>query len=190
MKKIDESRLESDVEYRFEYLCEFIGFGAEDIAQIHSLAGMLAPLVSQLVDGVYYKLIQQDATWRHFVPRQDGFAGPIPAKLDDLDMEHPQIKFRKQHLSRYFEKLVTAPFDAKLVTYLNHVGCQHTSDAGNPEIRVPLVQMNALMGYVSDLLNKTILRMEMNDEARQKTLRAFNKLLWIQNDLINRHYAA
>jgi hypothetical protein len=53
---------------------------------------------------------------------------------------------------------------------------------------VPLVQMNALMGFVADAFIATIVGLNLPREAEVKALRAFNKLLWIQNDLITRHY--
>lgn len=189
MKHIDEHRLESDLGYRFEYLTEFMGFTAEDIATIHGGAALLAPLVPALVDAVYARLIAYDATWRHFVPRQDGYTGTIPTDLTALTMEHPQLQFRKQHLARYLEKLVTAPYDGKLVQYLDFVGKMHTPKAGNPAINVPLVQMNALMGFVADAVNATILGSALPTDAKTRAVRAFSKLLWLQNDLINRHYA-
>src|SRR5262245_2823076 len=131
MQNIDEPRLESDLQYRFQYLAEFIGFGKQDIDIIHSAAALLAPLVPQLVDAVYVKLHTYDATWRHFVPRQHGYEGATPADLAALTMDHPQIQFRKQHLARYLAKLVTAQYDAKLVQYLDFVGNIHTASAGS-----------------------------------------------------------
>ncbi|MGE3776887.1 MAG: protoglobin domain-containing protein, partial [Pirellulaceae bacterium] len=56
MKQIDESRLETDVEYRVAYVSEFMGFGPDDVAAIHGAAAALAPLVPGLVDAVYVKL--------------------------------------------------------------------------------------------------------------------------------------
>jgi hypothetical protein len=64
----------------------------------------------------------------------------------------------------------------------------HTPKAGSKELDVPLVQMNALLGFVSDALTSTILSLGLERAVEVKTLRAFNKLLWLQNDLINRHY--
>jgi len=55
---------------------------------------------------------------------------------------------------------------------------------------VPLVQMNALMGFVADAVNATILGFDLPAETKTAAVRAFSKLLWLQNDLINRHYAA
>ena len=55
---------------------------------------------------------------------------------------------------------------------------------------MPLVQMNALLGFVADALTATILNLGLERECEQRTLRAFSKLLWLQNDLINRHRQA
>ena len=68
------------------------------------------------------------------------------------------------------------------------VGRIHTPKAGNASINVPLVQMNALMGFVADAFNATILGLGLDRETEVRTLRAFSKLLWLQNDLITRHY--
>lgn len=190
MTHIDEPRLESDLSYRFGYVANFIGFGPDDDAAVHAAAPLLAPLVNGLVDAVYNKLIQQDATWRHFVPRQAGYTGEIPVSLDKLTMDHPQIAFRKQHLGRYLVALVTKPYDGKMVEYLDMVGKMHTPKVGSKELNVPLVQMNALMGFVADAITATILGLGLPRDAEMKTLRAFGKLLWIQNDLITRHYQA
>jgi len=187
---VDEPRLERDLGYRFNYVAGFVGFGPADAAVIHAAAAKLAPLVPALVDAVYDKLIQQDATWRHFLPRQFGYEGQVPERLEDLTMDHPQIAYRKQHLGRYLAALVTRPYDGKMVEYLDMVGKIHTPKAGSKEIDVPLVQMNALMGFVADALTATILGLGLDRETEVKALRAFGKLLWIQNDLVTRHYAA
>ena len=188
MKTIDEPRLESDLGYRVGYLMEFVGLSAEDVQTIHGAAGALAPLVPGLVDAVYSKLYGYTSTWRHFLPRQHGYDGPIPTNLEELTPDHPQITFRKQHLGRYLANLVTKPYDGKMLEYLDMVGKIHTPKAGSKEIDIPLVQMNALMGFVSDALVATILGLNLPRETEVKTLRAFNKLLWLQNDLITRHY--
>jgi hypothetical protein len=190
MQQIDEQKLESDLGYRFGYLTEFMGFGEDDIAAIHGSAAHLAPLVPTLVDAVYDKLFSYDATKRHFVPRQSGYNGDVPESLDALQMDHAMIEFRKQHLGRYLERLVTKSYDGELLNYLDLVGKIHTPKAGSKDLDVPLVQMNALMGFVSDALLATILGLGLDAETTSRTLRAFNKLLWLQNDLITRHYQA
>jgi len=188
MKRIDEDRLESDVQYRVGYLTEFMGFSAEDIAAIQGAAPLLGPVVPNLVDAVYGKLFSYDATKRHFVPRQHGYEGELPESVDALEQSHAMIEFRKQHLGRYLVSLVTRNYDEKMISYLDMVGKMHTPKAGSRELDVPLVQMNALMGFVSDALTATILSFNLDRDTEIRTLRAFNKLLWLQNDLITRHY--
>ncbi len=187
MKHIDEPRLESDVAYRYEYLAEFIGFDEEDVETLHNAAAIVGPLVPQLVDGVYQKLFSYDATKRHFLPRQAGYTGSLPDDLESLEQDHEMIQFRKKHLARYLEMLVTRPYNARMVEYLDLVGKMHTPQAGSAELDVPLVQMNALMGFVADVLMQVIHSAGLDPETELRTQRAFQKLLWIQNDLISRH---
>jgi len=188
MKHIDEKRLEDDTLYRVGYVTEFMGFGGSDVEAIHGAAAHLAPLVPTLVDAVYDKLFSYDATKRHFVPRQSGYEGPVPEGIDKLTQEHQMIQFRKEHLARYLTSLVTRPYDGKMIGYLDMVGKIHTPKAGSPDLDVPLVQMNALMGFVSDALLSVVLGLGLDRETEIRTVRAFNKLLWVQNDLITRHY--
>ena len=190
MIRINESRLEADADYRFQYLTDFMGFGPEDISAIHGAAPFLGPLVPALVDAVYDKLHGFDATWRHFLPRQSGYEGVAPKTLEEVTLDHDMIRFRKNHLARYLVALVTRPYDGKMVAYLDMVGKMHTAKAGSAQLVVPLVQMNALLGFVADALTNTILGLGLERTTEVQTVRAFNKLLWLQNDLINRHYQA
>jgi hypothetical protein len=144
--------------------------------------------VPQLVEQTYEKLLAFDATARHFLPRQHGYTGAQPLNLAELSATHPQIRFRKDHLMRYLMQLLGRAGDSKLVTYLDMAGKIHTPQAGNKDIHVPLIQMNALMGVLSDIVLQAIAGLPLDAETRWRGQRAFNKLLWIQNDLINRHY--
>lgn len=189
MQQIDEARLETDLQYRYDYLAEFIGFGPEDVSVIQASAPHLGPRIPELVEKTYHKLLSYESTARHFVPRQDGYDGEVPADITALSATHPQIQFRKDHLNRYFMQLIGRSYDAKMVLYLDMVGKIHTPKAGSAEIDVPLVQMNVLMGLISDMLLQSIGEWPLDSTTAMRTVRAFNKLLWIQNDLINRHYA-
>jgi hypothetical protein len=190
MKQLDEPRLESDLTYRYDYLAEFIGFTDQDVKLIHALTAKLLPQIASIVDATYDKLLSYVATARHFLPRQNGYDGPLPDRLEALSQDNEQIQFRKEHLRRYLMTLIGNPYDERMIKYLDVVGKMHTPKTGNKQIDVPLVQMNALMGLLSDLMIDAICQLELDRSEELATLRAFNKLLWIQNDLINRHYAA
>ncbi len=171
MKRIDEQRLENDTVYRVGYVSEFMGFGSDDIAAIHGAASVLAPVVPVLVDAVYEKLFSYNATKRHFVPRQSGYDGPLPEGIDELTVDHEMIQFRKNHLGRYLVALVTRPYDDKMIGYLDMVGKMHTPKAGSAELDVPLVQMNALLGFVADALTNVIFSLRLDREMEVRTVR-------------------
>ena len=188
MKAIDEALLESDIQQRYDFLCEFIGFGTDDIQRIQQAAPILGPQIGRLVEKTYERLMSYNCTARHFVPRQSGYDGELPATVEELTSTHPQIQFRKDHLNRYFLALIGRSYDAKMVIYLDMVGKMHTSKAGSNMIDVPLLQMNALMGLLSDIVTEALVESTLDAEKKFNTVRAFQKLLWIQNDFINRHY--
>ena len=124
------------------------------------------------------------------MPRQSGYEGDVPEHIEMLALDHEMIEFRKSHLAKYLVVLVSRPYDDKMVAYLDMVGKMHTPHAGSQYLDIPLVQMNVMMGFVADAFNKTIFGLELDRRAEQKAICAFSKLLWIQNDLINRHYQA
>ncbi|KAG2385871.1 hypothetical protein C9374_003020 [Naegleria lovaniensis] len=191
IEHIENTKLFTDLEYRFNYVCKFVGFGAEDIKYIHESASVLAPLVPTIVDRVYVKLFSFDITKKVFLVRNDKFEGQMESSLDELsDTKSEQIKFRKDMLSKYLVKLVTADYSSKgFLNYLDWVGKIHTAKAGNKNIIVDYIHINALFGYVSDVIIGLIASCsQLSEEQRAKTIQAFNKLLWIQNDLFAKYY--
>lgn len=100
METIDEARLETDLDYRCEYVSGFMRFDADAIAALRAVGPKLADEVPAIADAMYQRLSEFECTWRHFVPRQSGYQGEVPASFEDLTLEHPQIAFRKQHLGR------------------------------------------------------------------------------------------
>ncbi|MCP4782831.1 MAG: hypothetical protein GY903_15275 [Fuerstiella sp.] len=188
MKQIDEERLEEDAQHRYEFLADFIGFGPDDVKLIQASAPHLGPRIGEMVDSTYKKLLSCDATARHFVPKQHGCETEAPQDLSQVTDDHPQIQFRKDHLNRYFVSLIGRSYDAKMVQYLDMVGKIHTTQAGNSAIHVPLVQMNALLGLISDILTETLIASPLDDKTTLRSVQSFQKLMWIQNDFVSRHY--
>jgi hypothetical protein len=44
------------------------------------------------------------------------------------------------------------------------------------------------MGYLSDTLLEALFALPLELSEKTMAIRAFNRLLWVQNDFINRHY--
>lgn len=183
---------------RISYLKSFLSFTSEDGAALRASAPLVAPLVPAILDAVYTKLLSYDITAKAFVPRQPGYDGSVPKGALELNLDHPQIAHRKGFLKAYLVKLVSNEDwsdESKFWEYLDTIGIMHTGVPGfkhrakRPELRVEYVHMGLLLGYVEDVVVKSVLGMDGVDaETKGKVARAFNKLLWIQNDLFARHY--
>jgi hypothetical protein len=93
-------------------------------------------------------------------------------------------------MQRYLMQLFGHSFNEKIALLFDAVGKMHTPKTGNPKINVPLVQMDAFMGMLADVLSERLLELDIDADSKLKCPRAFHKLLWIQNDFITRHYAA
>ncbi|KAG6809596.1 hypothetical protein H0H92_015616 [Tricholoma furcatifolium] len=195
MQHIDPTSL-NHLPARIAYLRDFIGFSADDAAVLHAAKPVVAPLVPAVLEAVYEKLLSFDVTAQAFVPRQTGYTGETPTRLEDLNQDHPMIKFRKDFLAGYLVKLVTMDYESDASwEYLDKVAIMHTGVAGfahrakKPGLRVEYIHCAALLGFVEDvLLNVVVSHPDLDVETKVAVTRAVNKLLWIQNDLFARHY--
>lgn len=169
---IDEALLERSAEQRYAYLAAFIGLDDVDLAVIRGARETLQPQLESMVAQMTGRVLDFEPAARHF-------RGP------DGVVDQPAITV---HLRGYLERLLTAPGGAGFGAYLDGVGATHRETAGNPRIDVPQVQVNALLGFIADLVIRTISQLELPVRQRVRAIRAFNKLLWIQNDLMGRHY--
>jgi len=190
MQNISRDKLYTDLLYRFNYVSKFVNFGAEDIEAIKASAPLVAPLVSSIVDAVYVKLFSFDITKEVFLKKGEGVHGHVNTSLTALQLGSEQIRFRKDMLTSYLVKLVTAEYNEQFVTYLDNVAKIHTPKGGNKQINVEYIHINALLGYVEDIILDALLSAQIDNDIKKRTIRAFNKLLWIQNDLFSRHYVS
>lgn len=170
-RAVDEARLETDIVYRFNWLAEFIGLTERDLRIIRAARPLVTPLIPELTERIRARMFAWEATRRHFL--RDGQVDPAIVGA---------------HLGGYIERLLALAGDDRMGPYLDRVGAVHRRTAGDPDIEVPLVQMDALLGFIADQMIEVIAEMELPEARTIDAIRAFSKLLWIQNDLIRRRY--
>ncbi|KAJ2863211.1 hypothetical protein GGH94_003756 [Coemansia aciculifera] len=190
---IDRDRLYTDLQYRFDYVSQFIGFTEADQEYIHKSASVVTGLVPTIVDAVYDKLSNYDATWMHFSQDQDGLQIREPAENREttpVSMGSEAIKFRKVMLTKYLKKLVTSEWNLSYLKYLDWVGHIHTSTPlKKSSINVEYIHCNALFGYLSSVVTGALSKSEEWDaETRDCIVNAYVKFFWLQNDLFSRYY--
>ncbi|KAI9717768.1 MAG: hypothetical protein M1812_004497 [Candelaria pacifica] len=197
MQHVDPASLRN-LSNRVAFMKSFLSFTEADGRSIESSKALIAPLLPAILEAVYTTLLSFDITAKAFVPRQPGHTGDVPKNVTELALDHPQILRRKDFLKQYLVRLVSNNDwgdDGKLWEYMDRVGIMHTGEPGfahrknRPELRVEYLHMGMLLGFVEDVVAKTVLEAEELDAAKKvDVVRAFNKLLWIQNDLFARHY--
>jgi len=169
---IDESRLDTDVEYRFAYVAEFLKLTDHERALVRAARPALRERLDTIVGLIGDAMLARPEMVRHFV------SGDIP----------PDRAILEGHLRSWIEGLVSLARDPSLPGWMDRVGAAHRAGSGDPTIDVPRVQMNALLGLLSDLVFAEIARLDLPAPRRFEVARAFSKLLWLQNDMIQRHY--
>ena len=150
----------------------------------------LAPLVPALVDAVYDKLFRlrrHQAALRAAAVRLRGRGAGEPGGADAGPRADPVPQAAPGPLPD--GAWSPRAYDAKMVATSTWSARSTRPRRARSDLDVPLVQMNALLGFVSDALTGHHPRPGPRPASEVRTVRAFNKLLWLQNDLIVRHYA-
>jgi hypothetical protein len=98
MQHIDETSLE-DLPSRIAYLSSFLDVTPADSEMLMAAKPLIVPLVPTVLDAVYTKLLSYDITAKAFVPRNTDYEGETPKGASDLNLDHPQIKYRKDFLA-------------------------------------------------------------------------------------------
>ncbi|OAX84014.1 hypothetical protein ACJ72_01630 [Emergomyces africanus] len=197
---VDEASL-VNLRSRITYVKGFLHFTDKDGALIQSAKNVIAPALPTVLDAVYTRLLSFDITAKSFVPRQPEQNAKDPAaaaSVAELSLDHPNIVHRKDFLKNYLVRLVSNKDwsdESSFWDYLDKVGIMHTGEAGfkhrekRPKLRVEVMHMSLLLGFVEEIVLKAVLAAEGLDlQTKTSVITAFNKLLWIQNDLFQRHY--
>ena len=180
---------------RISYLKSFLKFSDEDGAAIYASKDVVAPLLPTILDAVYTHLLSFDITAKAFVPRQAGQdpTTPMPNSAAELSLDHPSIRYRQDFLKQYLVRLMSNTDwsdHSGLWDYMDKVGLMHTGEPGfkhrekKSRLRVEYMHMGLLLGLVV----AAVMDADLDMATKVKVTRAFNKVLWIQNDLFARHY--
>ena len=186
---IDGDRLQSDLRYRYEYLCKFLNFTSDDIGIINEFSIQILPMIPVIVDRVYRKLFQYDITKNYFVLRNDGFEGHLKDP-QSLTLDSVQMTYRRDMLSGYLKRLfLQHQWTDEFLQYLSRIGRLHTNKAGEQSINVDFVHIHLTLSHIEHLMNDFIWPMENIEQKKKKDLlMAINKVFRIQADLFLLHY--
>ncbi|KAK0221017.1 Protoglobin-domain-containing protein [Armillaria nabsnona] len=197
-QEIDPELLRTSINARMAYLKDFLGFGKPQQDILNKTSPLIYGSIPEVVDGLYSKLFEFDVTKQIFMERNEGFDGPLPAKLEDLTLDSPQLIYRKIFMKAWARRIITADYSSpKTWAYLDKVGIMHTGvksfkhRAHAPPLIVPYRDCALALGWVCDVLQTAILQLpddKLSMQEKINAISAITKVIWIQNDLFARHY--
>lgn len=198
---------------RQSYTLSFLSLTPTDGSLINASAPHLVPLLPTILDAVYTKLLSYDITSQAFAPirpnDQNGRWSPNDEKsaVGEPHLQHENILRRKDFLRAYLLKLAknedwTA--DSKIWQYMDDVAVLHTGSLPASKIsnasrgkarpkhavpRVEYIHLGLLLAYVEELVASAVMDLDgVEVETKKGVILAWNKLLWVQNDLFARRY--
>jgi len=187
---IDRTGLNTNLRYRFDYLSKFLNFTIDDIKTLNSLAPILFPHISFIVETVYKKLYSFDITKQFFIIRNQDFESFSSNEKNDFPVTSAQTEFHQDMLSVYLKRiLIQSEWDDTFLQFLSHVGELHGNKKNLKTNNVDYIHINTLLGYLKHLIIDTIWNIE-NIDIRKKYagIHAINKFFWIQNNFFTMHY--
>ncbi|EPS37951.1 hypothetical protein H072_8393 [Dactylellina haptotyla CBS 200.50] len=188
MEHIERSDLYTSLPVRVQFLQSFLEFGPDDVQALITGQKYVKALIPAIVNIVYKKLLRYDITARVFTTRNSKDEGPVDHWVTE---DSNQIQHRKMFLRWYLTKLNSDCTRMEYWEYLDKVGLMHVGKGRKNPLHVDYVFLGACLGFIQDAMFEAILshpRLELFKKIA--IVKALGKVIWIQNDLMERWHNA
>ncbi|KAK6360539.1 hypothetical protein TWF730_006680 [Orbilia blumenaviensis] len=188
MEHVDRTELYTSLPVRIQFLHSFLEFGPEDVQALIAGQKYVKALIPAIVNIVYKKLLKYDITARVFTTRNSRDEGPVTSWATE---DSAQITHRKMFLRWYLTKLNSDCTRMEYWEYLDKVGLMHVGKGRKNPLHVEYVFLGACLGFIQDAMFEAILSHPRLELYRKIALiKALGKVIWIQNDLMERWHNA
>jgi len=192
----DDAKLDSDIEYRYQYIAEFIGLTAADIRLIHASHKVIGTKLDDIVAECFKKL------WSFNVTKQVFFKFDKTGTLATVDLSRAgtgkdkwqmmseQLKVQRLlTLKDFLEKIICNPYEKELFEEMDKLGRIHSTKGGH--INAPLLHVKVMLGFLQDEIlaalfhHKSSYYESFNAPA---AARAYAKVFTVIGDYFSKHY--
>lgn len=188
IKIVDEAALETDVDYRFRYVRDFVGLTQADVDTIREASQEMRERLPQLADALLIKLMESEGTMQFFAPIADGRNQKSSARSQKLSLDHPRVAAIRRNLVEFLEELVSGEYDdASFARKLDAIGAIH-ANPDRADAKVPIFRINAMMGFLSDRLMAKARSLGLPHDREIALVTSLQKVIWIQMNMTTRHY--
>ncbi|KIV87416.1 hypothetical protein PV11_02964 [Exophiala sideris] len=182
MGHVSRRDLYTSLSTRVAYLQQFLDFGPNDVNAINEGRKHITAVIPDIVDMVYKKVLKHDITAR-ILSNNDSRDEENP--MDWVREEDVRFKSRKMGMRWWITKLVSDPTKTEYWEYLDKVGLRYVGKGRSCLLYVDYIFLGACLGYIQDSMTQAIFSQPGLDLAHKIALvRAFGKVIWIQNDLM------
>eukprot|EP01099_Mayorella_cantabrigiensis_P007676 TRINITY_DN6932_c0_g1_i1.p1 TRINITY_DN6932_c0_g1~~TRINITY_DN6932_c0_g1_i1.p1 ORF type:complete len:244 (-),score=-0.10 TRINITY_DN6932_c0_g1_i1:146-877(-) len=186
MLQFDRRELYTSLKARIRYLHAFLDFGEDDVTTLRNSQKYLKEMIPDLVDEIYLKLLRYDITARVFSTHDSRDENEPEEWLRKGD---PQFNNRKMFLRWYFIRLISNAGDMAYWEYLDKVGLLHIKQGKQQGVFVDYILLGSCLGFIQGSVTEKLMRHPKLDmETKIAAMKTFNKIIWIQNDLLARYH--
>jgi nitrite reductase (NADH) small subunit len=173
--KIDQGA--QDAGSYFHYMAEFIGFDQQQADAVFESRFIIEKYIPEIVGQFYIHLLRYPPTRRFFL-KPDG----------SIDQDYVQM--RMQHLTNFWRRTASGPYDDDYARYVDYVGRAHTKRGADPKIdiaeRYVIGQVGFIQHAISEALSKEL--REIDPDWEMRALRGWNLLMMVILELLSRVY--
>ena len=161
----------------FKYMAEFVGFTGEDEEVIKQTKPLIEQHLPTMVSSFYAHLLRYPPT-RKFFLKKDG----------TIDTDYVELRMR--HLTNFWLRTATGPYDDDYARYVDYVGRAHTSHGADPKIYIAERYVIGQVGFMQHAITE-VLVVELgrvSQELEVRALSAWNKLMMVILEMLSRAY--
>ncbi|KAG8955658.1 hypothetical protein FRC04_007649 [Tulasnella sp. 424] len=189
---VTNEALRTNLLTRVSYLISFIGFTSADAEALQAVAPHIRPYLPTVAEAMYNKMWSYDVTRQSLTKPNN----PHVPKNADLAQARERMRYMTSFQGHWLLKIFIADWeDLSTFAYFDRVGVSHIGESAfrhrgeRGTYQVDYVHIAILLGHINDLLVQGILQLEqITLEEKSRAISALTKAMWIQNDLISRHY--
>ncbi len=161
----------------FRSMAQFIGFDKKQAAAVHESRYIIEKYIPEIVARFYDHLLRYPPTRGLFL-KEDG------------SLNQDYVLLRMQHLTNFWRRTASGPYDDDYARYVDYVGRAHTRRGADPNIDIAerdvIGQVGFLQHAISEALSKEL--HEIDPEWEVRALKAWNLLMIVILELLSRVY--
>jgi 3-phenylpropionate/trans-cinnamate dioxygenase ferredoxin subunit len=161
----------------FRRMAQFVGFDKKQADAIFESRFIIEKYIPEIVAQFYDHLLRYPRT-RRFFQKPDG------------SLNYEYVQFRMTHLSNFWRRTASGPYDDEYARYIDYVGLAHTRRGADPNIDIAERYVIGQVGFVQHAISESLSKElhEIDAEWEVRALKAWNLLMMVILEMLARVY--